>query len=67
MSAIFSHEKGGTRRKYNAYLYRKIKFIVKKKENNLNLYSRKYIILRIVRKKNFKGDIKEKEVLIECC
>jgi hypothetical protein len=31
MSAIFSHEKGGTRRKYNAYLYTKIKFILKRK------------------------------------
>jgi hypothetical protein len=30
MSVIFSHEMGGTRRKYNAYLYRRIKFIVKK-------------------------------------
>jgi hypothetical protein len=32
MSVIFSHEKGGTRRKYNAYLYRKIKFILKRKK-----------------------------------
>jgi hypothetical protein len=67
MSVIFSHEKGGTRRKYNAYLYRKIKFRVKKKNNNLNFYSRKYIILKIVRKKNFKADIKETEVFIQCC
>jgi hypothetical protein len=67
MSVIFSHGKGGTKRKYNAYLYRKIKFIVKKKENNLNLYSRMYMILRIIRKKNFKGDKKEAEVFIQCC
>jgi hypothetical protein len=51
MSVIFSHEKGGTRRKYNEYLYRNI---VKERENNLNLYSRKYITLRIVRKKFLK-------------
>jgi hypothetical protein len=32
MSVIVSHEKGGTRRKYNAYFNRKIKFIVKRKK-----------------------------------
>jgi hypothetical protein len=32
MSVIFSHEKGGTRRKYNAYLFRNIKLILKRKK-----------------------------------
>jgi hypothetical protein len=64
MSLIFSHEKGGTRRKYNAYLYRDIKFILKRK---------KIISICTVENTFFENCKKEKfqrrhktEVFIEC-